>query len=70
MNKTMRIFSHNLMTPKMYKATVFKEQQVHFHGCSKERQASLDNGGEFGGQLTEGLAEAAMQSWGLGFFLR
>lgn len=54
----------------MYKATVFKEQQVHFHGCSKERQASLDNGGEFGGQLTEGLAEAAMQSWGLGFFLR
>lgn len=62
--RPVRTFGHKIMTPM---ATVFKEQQEHFHGCSKERQASLDNGGELWGWLPKGL-ETAMQSQSLVLF--
>lgn len=42
------------MTPTMYQVTRFKEQQEHFREYSKERQASLDNGGETLGMAGRG----------------
>lgn len=61
--RLVRTFSHKIMTPMTKKVQIFKE---HFHGCSKEPQKSLHNGGELWGRLAEGL-EATMRTQSLVF---